>query len=181
MDDERVWLYAAMMVIYFIAWVLKKIKTRSEGKNEEEAKPDRTLAEVKENRKRHLQRQAARESASDEASQALRQLFESVGGESVKESFLPEAEPASAKPPPLTKARTPPPFVPAAKKAVSAPGLTPAEQKALADLKSRQNSPYQIRKKTRSHSLAPMTRGKGLRQAVVLKEILDQPRALRPY
>lgn len=184
-EPDIPWIYVAMMVIYFVAWLFNKIKGARSGEEEnEQPERKRTLAEVQENRKRHLQRQAERETSEGDASQALRQLFESIAtGEVAEESFLPEAEPEAPvlQAPPVKKATTPPPLAPTFNKTVTKVKLSAAEQKALTDLKSRENSPYQIRKKARSHSLKLMTRGRGLKQAVVLKEILDQPRALHPY
>ncbi len=183
MEDDRIWIYAAMIVIYFIAWVLKRIKGLAGGAEEEDpAEKKRTMAEVLENREGHLKRQAEKQAKTDDPSQILRRLFESItdGPEASveSESFLPEPEPASPKPPPLKK--TPPPLPKAGGKTQSAAeSLSPAEKKALANLHSRGHSPR--RKKHRPLSIRAMTRGRGLRQAVVLKEILDPPRSLRPY
>ena len=173
-----------MIAIYFVAWVLKKIK----GEEEEEVeKPSRTQEEVQENRRRHLDRQAERESRADVTSEALRQMFESISGESseTKEAFLPESEASPPKPPPLKKSSgppslTPPPLSPS--DPVPETKLTLVEQAALEELNRGGNSPYRSQKSRRIKSLRAMTRGsRGLRQAVVFKEILDKPRALRPY
>lgn len=189
MNNEKVWFYAAAIAIYFISWLFKKIKGSTEGEEDEEP-PQRTLAEVQENRKRHLQRQAQREAGSDDASEALRKLFESIGGvaEEEAESFLPEPDPkpVQTSPPPLQRsptriANSPPPLTTPSRQTVSVPQLSAEEKKALANLKSRETSSTQKRGERRSNSLRSMTRGRGLRQAVVLKEILDQPRSLRPY
>lgn len=184
MNNEKIWFYAAAIAIYFISWIFKKIKGSTEG--EEEDQPSRTLAEVQENRKRHLQRQAEREAGSDDASEALRKLFESIGGvaetEKETESFLPEPDAVQTSPPPLRSApSSPPPLTTTSRQTVSVPQLSTEEKAALANLKSRESSSTRKNKKRRSNSLRSMTRGRGLRQAVVLKEILDQPRSLRPY
>lgn len=185
MDDDRVWIYAAMIVIYFIAWVLKRIKGLAGGDKEEDPSPKkRSMAEVLENRERHLERQAGEPAKSNDPSEVLRRLFESIADETKNqgqsESFLPEPQPASPKPPPLEK--TPPPLSrEKAKPRTVAERLSPVEQKALARLNSKEQQHARIQSKYRPHSLRSMTRGRGLRQAVVLKEILDQPRALRPY
>jgi hypothetical protein len=183
MDDDRVWIYAAMIVIYFIAWVFKRIKGLVGGDKEEDpTQKKRTLAEVLENRERHLERETGEPTQSNDPSEVLRRLFESVAAETKNqgqgEPFLPEQEPASTQPPPLKK--NPPPLSPAKAKSKSvAERLSPTEQRALAKLKSK--TPQHTQPLRKSHSLRSMTRGRGLRQAVVLKEILDQPRALRPY
>ncbi len=169
-----------MMVIYFIAWLFNKIKGARSGENEnEQPERKRTLAEVQENRRRHLQRQSERDGSAGDASQTLRQLFESInaGDDALEESFLPEPDAviaqAPAKAQPAEKAATPPPLK---------PRLTAAEKQALKKLKRSAASPLTKSKRhALSHSLKSMTRGRGLRQAVVLKEILDQPRSLRPF
>ncbi len=175
-----------MMAIYFIAWVLKRIKRATSGEEEnEEPERGRTLAEVQENRKRHLERQVQRKANAEDPSEALRQLFESISGETEQaaESFLPEPDP-SPKPPPLKKTQaTPPPLSRSSQQKTkpATPSLSPAEQKALARIKSQKTSHSKVTKTRSSRSLRSMIRGSGLRQSVVLKEILDQPRALRPY
>lgn len=185
MDDDRVWIYAAMIVIYFIAWVLKRIKGLRQSNQEEEPTPEkRTMAEVLENRKRHLERQAEKQTKSKDPSEVLRRLFETIADETTNqgqsESFLPEPEPASPNPPPLKKG--PPPLSKEKEKTKTvAERLSLEEQQALAELNSKEHQQIRKRSKYRRHSLRSMTRGRGLRQAVVLKEILDQPRALRPY
>jgi hypothetical protein len=185
MDDDRVWMYAAMIVIYFIAWVLKRIKGLKQSNQEEEPTPEkRTMAEVLENRKRHLERQAGKQTKSNDPSEVLRRLFESIAdgtkSQGQGESFLPESEPTSPNPPPLKKG--PPPLSKEkAKPRTVAARLSLVEQKALAELNSKEPQQIRIRSKYHPQSLRSMTRGRGLRQAMVLKEILDQPRALRPY
>lgn len=174
-----------MIVIYFIAWVLKRIKGLGRSDQGEEPTPEkRTMEEVLENRKRHLERQAGKPSKSNDPAEVLRRLFESIADETKHqgqgESFLPDPEPTSPTPPPLKK--TPPPLSKErAKPRTVAERLSLAEQKALAQLNSKEPQQIRIRSKYRPHSLRSMTRGRGLQQAVVLKEILDQPRALRPY
>ncbi|MCF6314322.1 MAG: hypothetical protein L3J39_17875 [Verrucomicrobiales bacterium] len=175
------WVYIAMMVIYFVAWLLKKIKGDPEQEDGKNARPKRSLAEVQANRKKHLQRQAAREEVAEGSSQTLRELFESINGTNLTESFLPEAEVETETAEPVVEERfaEPPPLP---KSQVS---LTPAEERALAKIKSKASTPIATRrprrpKKTLS-SLRSMTRGPGLRQAVILKEILDSPRSMRPY
>lgn len=185
METEIPWVYVAMIVIYFIAWVLKQIKNLTGGNQEEpeeELPPARTLAEVEENRERHLKRQAKAQSESEDPSEALRKLFESITGEveEPEESFLPDPEPVSKQPPPLKKSKIPPPLEPLAKKSDSET-LSPAEQKALKKLETDSSLGILTQKKRKSYDLHSMIRGSGLRQAVVLKEILDEPRALRPY
>lgn len=176
-DDDIPWMLVAMIVIYFVSWVFKKIK--GEGEDEDESRPKRTLEEVQQNRKRHLARQAQRETA-DHPAETLRQLFESITEEKAEEpaeSFLPEAELAAPDIPTLRQTRTPPPLTPPP----SAPQLSSAEKEALKKIQSKASRTAVTRKKNHLRSLRAMTRGKGLRQAVVLKEILDQPRALSPY
>lgn len=174
------WVYVAMIVIYFVAWLLKKIKGDSEQEDEKNTRLKRSLAEVQANRKRHLQRQAARDASTDDTSQTLRELFDSINGDSPPETFLPEADPKPtakvvatekfAEPLPLPKTQA---------------SLTPAEKRALANLKSEASAPIinqrSRRQKRTLASLRSMTRGQGLRQAVILKEILDSPRSMRPY
>jgi len=184
MEDSRIWLYAAMMGIYFVAWLLKRIKRATSGEEtDEEPEPSRTLAEVQENRKNHLERQAQRKAKADDPSEALRKLFESISGEVKKpdESFLPEEESAAPKPPPLKNSQKPPPLNTARPKIDPRSRLSSEEKKALADLKSQKADLAKPRKKQRAHSLRSMIRGSGLRQSVVLKEILDQPRAMKPF
>lgn len=197
-DIDIPWMLVAMIVIYFVSWVFNKIK--GGGEEEDNDQPKRTLAEVQANRKRHLERQAQRESKSNgtdaDPASALRQLFESITeeNESPRESFLPEADPvvSAPAPPPLRqsqRAQTPPPLTHPPRststsfqsKTPSAPDLSPAEKKALKKIQGGAYSISKARKKHSSRSLRSMIRGRGLRQAVVLKEILDQPRAMKPY
>lgn len=170
MDNEFPWIYVAMIVIAFISWILNRIQEFTSARKDARAhrEPPQTPRQVREAQTPSREPWLPDEESPREPSRrpdpgdSLRELFEALGGAPAtppppirrpeKAAAAPPRQPvAIPKPPPIAIPK--PPLKPPA---VKKPQSQDAERARLL-LKSRT----------------------GLRQAMILKEILDKPLGMR--
>jgi len=175
-ETEVPWYIVALIFIAFIRWIIEQIRGRG-GDNyveEEQAEQD----EYHERSQRH-------EGSGSEPASDLRKFLESLAGEEPEPE--PEPERQRPTPPPVPQTQPPPVPVEAAspykQKTIERPNLTSEEKAALERIKERQGMASRRERRKQSGggvSLRSMLRNKAnLRQAYILKEILDKPIALR--
>ena len=189
MEDVGNWLlYAAMIVIAFISWVFNKIQEATAARQRQK--------EIEEYRRHHGRDPEPFDDDEDEweafeepeqsreptaAEDAMRKLVEALGGNVIEP---PPPPPSQEVPEPAPK---PPPLVTQSEVEPAATRLSAQEKAALERVRQREHA---IRKKRRRHasgtladlSAADLVRDPdGIRKAVILREILDKPRAERPW
>ncbi|MCB1088698.1 MAG: hypothetical protein KDM63_16790 [Verrucomicrobiae bacterium] len=178
MNDNFPWTWAAMLVIAFLSWVFNKIQ---------EATAERRRAEELRRRKGQPERSgppsvppspprqsAPQPSGQDNRESPLRDLIDALGGPPQPVRTPPPLKREST--PPAPQKTTPRPAEPAK------PKLTKAEQEALARLQSGAAGKRKTRKNAVENAAAWRQRlrsAEGLRQAIILKELLDKPVSLR--
>jgi len=190
MEDVGNWLlYAAMIVIAFISWVFNKIQEATAARQRQK--------EIEEYR-RHHGRDPDPEEDDDEtweefekvetsreptaADDAMRKLVEALGGNAIEPPPPPPPrdvpQPPQEPPPPATQPEVKP----------AEARLTAQEKAALDRVRQREEAVRRKRRRRRSNStLADMSVSDlvrdpdGIRKAVILREILDKPRAERPW
>ena len=162
MDGDFPWQYLALVVIAFLSWLFQKIQ---------EATAERRRA--KELRRRGSLPQPERRTETPVppivVADSLRDLMEALGGAPQKPS-VPPPLPPRATPKPASKSKKTPAAEAPAQKSVPAPE---AEKPVLVSTAFDEvaKAPKPLRNLLASPS--------GLRQAMILKEVLDKPVALR--
>ncbi len=165
--------YGALLVIFFIAWVLRRIQEwfRSKINSGGEARqdPGDWLPDSQQ---------------PNDVEDEFRKLFEALGTDVVRPPKPVERELPPERPKP------PPPRKPAVTASAKPPALSASEQRALDAIKAGEVRPYRrpSEKRRSLHGVSMSNIGlrallqsnNGLRNAVLLKEVLDEPRALRP-
>ncbi len=182
MNQDVPWLYVAMIAIAFISWIFNRIQ---------EATAERQRA-----RELKRQRESARQEPAsppqrgpdappplptprEEPEDLLKDLFEALGGRPV----APVPSKRQERPPEKPVARKPP----KAAKSSERVSLSAAERAALERVQAREAArltpdtvPTVIRRGRSGKQLRQLLGSQsGLRQAVVLKEVLDSPVSLR--
>lgn len=189
MDNEFPWIYVAMIVIAFISWVFNRIQEATAERNRAQELKRRELdEEERPGQPPPLPARGESRPAAERRVETLQDLIEALGGppQPVRESPRPSQAPAStaahAKAPPAPRSKSP---------ATPESRLSPAEREALERIRrssaatagptsligiTRARAPEggasgEVRRLLRS--------GGGLRQAMVLKELLDKPISMR--
>lgn len=184
MNEEFPWFLLAMIIIAFLRWIVLKIQ----GKSATDDFDERHFADEE---KDAPARVFNRSDPTVDPNEEIRKFFEMLGGRQqpeekpkpVKRAPLPPPVPnRPVKPPtrrPVAAAGQPSPYG-AAKKAKLA-ALSPEEQAALKRLHGLGGDPTHRAKAVAGPvSLQRLIGSRdGLKTAVVLKEILDRPKALR--
>ncbi|MCB1063827.1 MAG: hypothetical protein KDN20_13000 [Verrucomicrobiae bacterium] len=184
MNDNPPWFYLAMVVIAFISWVFNRIQeATAERRRVKELKRRREEQEQDPYRSPQQSPPPVRRpqpQPADESGEMLRDLMEALGG-----APKPAPAPAQRQAPPLPKARV---VSSQPKKPAPAPGakLSAAERAALERIQSSSamaTPPATVavhRAGKSGAGLRKLLRSPGgMRQAVLLKEVLDTPVGLR--
>lgn len=183
MEDPGIpWLYVAMVAIIFVRWLLGQFKraatVRQEMRGERRDSPDATPPPL---RRGQLGEDGSRspESTTFEPPQTLQELFEQKRREiaeaqrqlenprqpELEPEPEPEPEPAPMPPPiPVSPSTLPSSTIQA--KAAPSPGFIPP----LESIGASEN---------RSRLAKRLSHGPSIRDAIILKEILDEPKGLR--
>lgn len=188
MDGEFPWIYVAMMVVAFISWVFNRIQEATAArKRNKETQRRRTESPIPERRASAGPPPLPRDRDIDSeptveapvVGERLRELMEALGAPPPQtapepiERTLPERAPKKT-PEPAAKPSQP-----------KAPILSAQERAALDRVKKREADPaYDTRKQDDTGVAVAEIRKLvsspgGLRKAVILREILDPPLALR--
>lgn len=193
MDGDIPWHYVALVVIAFISWLFNRIQEATaerrrlhelrRRREEQKNAPQPTRRETSSSPPPIPQgrRPATRHEPEEKAEEILRDLFEALGGppQEAPEPVRPRPEQPRErpKPPPIT--RKPVEETP---QHPTEPVLSAAEKAALERVKTGRAGVSGVRRRT-ADSQANFRRllrsSGGLRQAVIVKEILDAPLALR--
>lgn len=178
-DDARLWFWGAVAIVLFIRWIWNNAvasRRRRMGDDleeplEEEYEDPATYQEHYPEQQPHSQGQAAPPPLPQSQQQAqpadeLRQFLEQLAGVPQKQT---------PPPPPVVK-RQPKPEKP------KAPELTKEEKDALERLKNRQKQQPKKRRRVAGGPLSlrdSLRDPQSLKNAIVLKEILDKPKSLQ--
>ena len=180
MKGEFPWIYAAMIVIAFVSWVFNRIQEATAGKQRAEE-----LRQRKEDGDFDLEEEDFFEEVESQPVNAppksgedtMRKLMEALGGTVVQAPQAPSREP-------VPQRQTAPPPVPVKS---SQARMTAEERAALDRLKKRGGAKPEVTRsrletKGARSTIADLVRDpKGIRDAVVLREVLDRPRSERPW
>lgn len=176
------WFWVAVGVILFLRWVWTQLTTRKPPPQVEEFEEFEEVVEEPRGQRRDLEQKPSRgatsapappplptqPTAQQDPGEELRRFLETLAG----------GPPRAPKPPPPPKKAAP--ALPV-QTVVKAPVLTAEEKAALERLKQRQARPRRRREPASAPgSLRGMLHDrKSLQNAILLKEILDKPRAMR--
>ena len=196
MEGDIPWHYVALVVIAFISWLFNRIQEATaerrrlhelkRRREEQKHAPQPTRPEPSSSSSPppipQGRRPATRHEPEEKAEEILRDLFEALGGppQEAPEPVRPRHEPPPErpKPPPITRK----PAGESSPQRPAEPLLSEAEKAALERVKTGRSGIPGSRRRT-ADSQANFRRllrsSGGLRQAVIVKEILDAPLALR--
>lgn len=172
--DDVPWLYVAMIFIAFVSWVVQRVREASEARREriaERKAAERARRTTQAPEYESPYRSGRTAEPEPEPPRTFREVFQEL--ERQMAGHEPEPEPTRVPPPlpPQPETTTaPPPRVPSVLPRVSAAPPRPRKRKPRSA----------ARKRETANALGSVLRDRGsLRTALVLKEVLDRPRALR--
>lgn len=184
MDDTRIWFYAVMIFIAFVSWLRKRIQAVREARVERGSSRQNQSQEEDRRRQESSQSSSDQEAPASRTPNSLKELFQLVADEQAR------AQDSLQQPPQISEVEAAPPPLPVSREEVKfhqseaafhqSDSATTVHERTVPlgsspPRKSRRPSSNRTR---RAIAGAFSDRGK-IRDAFILKEILDTPKGMQ--
>lgn len=184
MDDTRIWFYAVMIFIAFVSWLRKRIQAVREARAERGSSQQNQSQEEDRRRQESSQSTAVQEAPASRTPNSLKELFQLVADEQARaqDSLQPPPQIAEVEvaPPPLPVSREESKFHQTEAAFHQTDEATTVHERTV-PLRSFPQKKKRRSSNNRTHraiGAAFSDRGK-IRDAFILKEILDTPKGLQ--
>ncbi len=187
MDDTRIWFYAVMIFIAFVSWIRKRVKEVNESRNER-GRSNEYKKQVEDRRRQESSQPGGQQSAAPARQpNSLKELFQKIADEQIKAQQEEQNQQQVAEPPPLPVTTRDEGFHQSETEFHQAEGTFHQDHQAATKHKRTVES-VSLPHKKREHHPSNRTRRairvafsdrRKIRDAFILKEILDKPKSMQ--